>query len=362
MFRLHTSAIVVALAGGALSVALSAGARRQPPTLEASSRVWVQRVLDLWTTVARDQLQLAPTPLSWIAFYDHAHAWHVDAEVRLLPTTHLAAGSITDGSGRQHSLHVVPHSEGLWLPGTSPLALDERHPPSFTVPSAGGATALAVVPLPSEIRRASAGATTTDPEALVAGIAVHELTHTRQLPGLVRRIARLRERHPLPSGASENLVQQTFATDEKYVKLYRQERDALFQAASELDTSPESALHLLSRALTLADQRRQVYFHGERAVYAELEDIFLVLEGVGVWAQFQAGRLQAPTERWQTTAMNLMHLNTDWVQEEGFALFVVMDRLVPDWQPAFFDPDFPSPFEVLAEALRRRQAAVPPGP
>jgi hypothetical protein len=45
--------------------------------------------------------------------------------------------------------------------------------------------------------------------------------------------------------------------------------------------------------------------------------------------------------------------NTDWVQEEGFALFVLIDRLVPNWQARLLAADFPSPFAVLGEAVEK---------
>jgi hypothetical protein len=33
-----------------------------------------------------------------------------------------------------------------------------------------------------------------------------------------------------------------------------------------------------------------------------------------------------------------------------------MDRLVPDWQARFFDPEFPSPFAVLREVVKQHGA------
>jgi hypothetical protein len=177
----------------------------------------------------------------------------------------------------------------------------------------------------------------------------------------MRRITKLRERQPIPPGITENLIQQTLAGDAGYAALYAKERDTLFQAAGDLDTRPESSRRLALEALALAEQRRTTFFTGDRAVYRDLDDIFLVLEGVGVWAQFQALRAQAPKDQtWQATAMALLSRNTDWVQEEGFVLFVLLDRLVPGWQARFLSPDFPSPFTVLREALTPPRAATPP--
>jgi hypothetical protein len=57
--------------------------------------------------------------------------------------------------------------------------------------------------------------------------------------------------------------------------------------------------------------------------------------------------------------MALLSRNTDWVQEEGLVLFVLIDRFVPDWQSRFLAPGFPSPFAVLRDAVH---TPAPPGP
>lgn len=336
----------------ALLLSGTAAASAQAPAFDDGSSAWVRTVLDTWTAVSRERLRVSPTPVPWIVFYDADRAWHLNADVRLLPAPHITATPIADGRGTTHSLHVVPHAGGLWVPGdSSPLPFDEREPLVFTMPYADGTRALSVVPLPAWFRsRAGAGAI-ADPASFFVGVAIHEFVHTRHLPDLMRRVSALRERHVVPAGITDNVIQQTYAADADYVASYQKERDTLFQAAGESD--PASARRLVAQALAFADERRAKHFTGERAVLADLEDLFLVLEGAGVWAQFQVLRTQAPAdETWQTTAMNLLRLNTDWVQEHGFVLFVLIDRFVPDWQSRFFDPTFPSPYVALRDAVR----------
>lgn len=339
----------------AFAVLLAGCVRQQPLVLDESSRAWVQTVLDTWTTVSRQDLHLSPTPVPWIIFHDQHRAWHLNADVTQLSAPHVHALPISDGSGLQYSLHVVSNIGGLWLPGSPPVPLDEHEPRVFTTSYAQGTRALSVLPLPSWFRNQGGGGALTNPAAFFVSVAIHEIVHTRHLPDLMRRITALRKDHSVPAGITENIIQQTYANDPEYVALYQQERDAFIQVASQLDAGEEASLRLLANALNLAEARRAKYFTGDRAVFADLEDLFTVLEGVGVWAQFQVLRAQAPTdETWQTTAINLLRLNTDWVQEEGFVLFVLIDRFVPDWQARFFDPEFPSPFAVLREVAERR--------
>ena len=47
----------------------------------------------------------------------------------------------------------------------------------------------------------------------------------------------------------------------------------------------------------------------------------------------------------------MMVESDSWSQQEGLVLFLLIDRLVPNWQSRFLSPNFPSPFAVLREAL-----------
>jgi hypothetical protein len=111
---------------------------------------------------------------------------------------------------------------------------------------------------------------------------------------------------------------------------------------------------LLGGALAITAERRARFFTGARAVHTDLDDIFLVLEGVGEWVRFQVKRLRAPATPWRQTLNEMMAESDDWVQQQGLVLFLLIDRLVPGWQARFLAPDFPSPFAVLREAPRRR--------
>jgi hypothetical protein len=44
--------------------------------------------------------------------------------------------------------------------------------------------------------------------------------------------------------------------------------------------------------------------------------------------------------------------NNEWVQDEGLALYLLLDRFVVNWQERLLSPDLASPTGVLAEALR----------
>jgi hypothetical protein len=64
-----------------------------------------------------------------------------------------------------------------------------------------------------------------------------------------------------------------------------------------------------------------------------------------------AGDHAQPGESWRQTAGVLFTRGDAWSQMEGLALFLLIDRLVPDWQARFLAPAFPSPVAVLREVV-----------
>jgi hypothetical protein len=118
------------------------------------------------------------------------------------------------------------------------------------------------------------------------------------------------------------------------------------------DSDHEISRRLVLEALSIAERRRTRFFTGTRAVHAELDDIFLVMEGVGEWVRFQLKRQQvSPSAPWHQTLNEMMADSDAWSQHQGLALFLLIDRFVPDWQSRFLSSNYPSPFSVLREAL-----------
>ena len=104
--------------------------------------------------------------------------------------------------------------------------------------------------------------------------------------------------------------------------------------------------------------RQARWFTGDEAVFAALDDIFLALEGVGQWAGYawlahpegggvaadEAIRIMLGRRRW-------------WVQDEGLALLLVVDRLLPDWPALEFSVPAPGASELLERAVEKTNGA-----
>ena len=96
--------------------------------------------------------------------------------------------------------------------------------------------------------------------------------------------------------------------------------------------------------------RRARYFVGDAAPYAALEDLFLDMEGVAQWAALAATRRESG---WPTAAaLEMFRAETTWwSQDEGLALYLALDALVPGWQRRVFPPELASGVELLEAAV-----------
>jgi hypothetical protein len=197
-----------------------------------------------------------------------------------------------------------------------------------------------VMTLPS-VWRAAGVTSELGLERLMDGVLLHEIMHTRQSGLATEHLA-----GPAASAGvsdaelSDDLLQERFEGDPEYVAAWGAERDLLYAAAAA--RSDAEARRLAGEALGLLRARRARWFNGERAGFAELDDIFLTMEGMGQWLIYRyfvspAGGSVAPDEALAATRRGRRW----WSQDEGLALVLVVDRLLPGWQArGFRDPDW----------------------
>ena len=334
---------------------LATGAQTAEPELDKPTLAWMQAALDNWEAICRRHLHVAIEPLPWIIFYDESHAWHLNPEKELLPP-HEAVPASLKFAGRALTLMRVAHDRGLWVPGRAALPVTPR---AVTMLYADEQKPFFIIPLPSLYRKLAGADQSPALDELFLGLACHELAHTRQLVYAVQRINRLRAQHRLPESIDDDMIQHTFGAKDDYRRLYEEERGHLMRAI--LADDPAACRRALAQALSVSQQRKKRFFVGDYEGYSELDDIFLAMEGLGMWVHYQMARDHAPAgEDWRQTAVSLSEKTAAlWSQEEGIGLFLLIDRLVPGWQARFLAPDFPSPFAVLREAVRKRAPLSP---
>jgi len=237
--------------------------------------------------------------------------------------------------------------------GAVPLPDGNTLPPrvtSFASPYNGDRRAFLAMALPT-VWAAGGVTSTLGLETLMTAVFVHEMTHTRQFYDFAPRLAEATSRYNLPDDLDDDAVQTRFETVPAFSAGIAAERELLFRAAAAAD--PSVARDLARRARTRIDARRASYFVGDDIRYTELEDLFLTMEGIAQWASYrwlihpQGGGHVAPA-----TLDAFRRGGRRWSQDEGLALFLVIDRLVPDWRARAFTGRA-SALELLAIAVER---------
>ena len=300
--------------------------RQQPDArcvMSGADQAWLQDLLTTWRTVAREALRIDPDPLPTIVVFDETCVWTAGNE---------APGTAHGGK--------VPLPTGESVPAqltTFAGTYGERDRPFL------------VMAMPSVWRASPRHQAEADLPLLIRAVFAHEMAHTVQSPGIGAWLGDVERRLTLPQELDDDIIQARFESNPEFRAVWAAERSLLYQAANETSESLRRAL--LSAALTMIESRRARFFSGDNAVFADLEDVFLNLEGVGQWAAYQVA-LQgglSPLE-----AQNAIRRGRNrWSQEEGLAAFLLIDALVPGWRERVLTGKPASVFTLLAEAARR---------
>jgi hypothetical protein len=186
----------------------------------------------------------------------------------------------------------------------------------------------------------------------LTGVFLHEFAHTRQIPGVAAVLGPIDSTWKYPEELDDDAVQTHFAADSGYVAAYLAERDVLYRAAEA--ESPAEARTLAVQALAMMRSRHARWFVGDKAVFATLDDLFLSLEGAGQWTAYawlahpQGGKMESPA-----SVEKMLGRRRRWSQDEGLALFLVVDRLMPGWPALVFGAKSAGATDLLERAIEQ---------
>jgi hypothetical protein len=336
----------------ALAVSLPALARAsQPPaaavpcSFPAAELEWLQRALDGWSLVSREFLRADPAPLPWVVLFDATCVWHLNPDASLPASARTMTTPLTF-AGAAVPVRALAHTGTLEQPNGVPMTVEMKASTSLY---RNGRAAFFVMAMPS-VWRSRDGSGPARAEYL-QGVFSHEMTHTRLLVAINRRVRDLARTHDLVYPINDDVIQTEFHRVGGFAAAVNRERDLLYRAA--LEPALDRKRDLAARALDLVRSRHARYFTGANAAYAELETLFLTMEGVGQWAAYRLTTARAGGN--EAESLRLVRDNRRfWSQDVGLALFLLVDALVPDWQARIFSPAPASPLALLEESLGRR--------
>lgn len=185
-------------------------------------------------------------------------------------------------------------------------------------------------------------------EQMMTAVFTHEMTHTVQTKAFGDRIGALEKQYRIED-LNDDIVQHRFSENAEYVAAYKKERDLLYAIAAQPDR--QLRRKMAKEAVRMAKERRARFFTGEQAHLAELEEIFLGMEGAAQWAAFQTVMADGATREEAIAAMT--RGGRWWSQDEGLALFLAIDALMPGkWQGKVFGKKATPAWTLLEEAAR----------
>jgi hypothetical protein len=179
---------------------------------------------------------------------------------------------------------------------------------------------------------------------------IAELAKSDWLEQAAARLDALSTRYGLPRSLGEDAIRTKVQSLSGFREALDAERDVLFQAAGAHDAAIRR--ELVARGLALVRERRATYLSGDGDPGAAIEDIYLALEGRGQWASYQFVQARAPSATDSDVLTFVRDQREFWLREEGLALFLLLDDLVPRWQARVFGRAPEAPFALLEEALR----------
>ena len=189
------------------------------------------------------------------------------------------------------------------------------------------------------------------PHGLTA-VFLHEFSHTRQTPALAPVFQAAERIRKMDDDFSDDSLQEHFQRNAAYVADFDRERDLLWAAALELD--PVKARDLARQALAAMEARQKRWFVGPEAYWKAYDDLFLTMEGFGQWVAYawlsdpKGGGMSG-----QAARQRMRGSRKWWSQEEGLALFLVINRFVPHWPQRAFAVRPALGIDLLREAVGR---------
>jgi hypothetical protein len=320
---------------------LAAGAAGEssasPCDLTAASP-WISRWFTAWELASREILHLPDAPPPGFVFFDSTCVY---------TTLEVAAAGTKMQNGPKLRGASLPwrtalHGDTLTLPNERRMEVtllsfagnDKKKGPFF------------VMAAPSYWAQKGAIG-----EPGLTGVFLHEFTHTRQLAGMAKIIEPIDAAWKRLPELTDDIVQHRFGKDSVYIAAYLEERDLFYRAASA--GPPDSVRALAVEALAMMRRRQARWFVGDDAVFSTLDDTWLSMEGAGQWVA--VAWLSHPRGGGMTRDAAIAKMlggRRWWSQDESLAIFLVIERLLPDWPKLVFRDPSAGVLELLARATR----------
>ena len=287
---------------------------------------WLGKTIDVWKKVRSGPLGLPAAKSPWMVLFDKDCVLNLNPDPKFFAVTGTAETLRLGGDALK--VYTARHAGTIELPdgGRIPAKVI-----SFAANYNGDRGSFFTAALPSIWAQAENLKDEPRLPSLIRAVYVHELTHTYHR-NVFARLTAIEKQLTDVEKFDDDIVQNRFGKDAGFRDAYTAEIAMAQQAVSmnPRRDKKQSAKRLLRSIL----DRRAKFYTGENAKFAEIEDIFLTLEGVANWAGYRSALENGLSSE---DAQRLIRGDGKyWSQEEGILLFLLIDSLVPNWQKAAF--------------------------
>lgn len=208
-----------------------------------------------------------------------------------------------------------------------------------------------VMPLTSFWEKSGVTSKELGTDNLVSGIFIHEFSHSQQIQNFGKKIAGLEKENNFGTEFNDDIVQNIFEKDSVYLKHYKREID-LFYGAIKNNSLDKKYVY---QGLALMKQRQSNYFKGEYKSLNQVDNFFLTMEGLGQYSMYlwlinpKGGNIDK-----EIAIQGVRRGGKWWSQDEGFALFLVLDKLseTRDWAKNMFGEKSENIIELIEDLVK----------
>jgi len=178
------------------------------------------------------------------------------------------------------------------------------------------------MPLPSFWMKSGVESKELGLENLITGVFIHEFSHSQQMQNFGKQITLYEQNNSFEVNFSDDLVQNIFQNNASYVKCYNQEVNLFYSAINNNSLDKP----FLNKAIELMKRRQKKYFKEEYIELTEIDDFFLTMEGLGQYSMYLwLTHPKGANLKKEVAIKGVRRHKNWWSQDEGFALFLVLD-------------------------------------
>jgi hypothetical protein len=225
------------------------------------------------------------------------------------------------------------HNDTLTLPDKSVVPISLM---SFAAEiPANNNTSFFVMPLPVFWEKSNVSSKELGLENLITGVFIHEFSHSQQMQNFGKKMTAYEQQNNFGADFSDDIVQNIYGKDTTYLKLYNKEIELFYTSAKNDALEKE----LMNEGLSILKQRQKTYFKGKYENLKPIDNFFLTMEGLGQYSMFlwlthpKGGNIKR-----EIAIEGVRRGGKWWSQDEGFALFLILDKLTQskNWAKSMF--------------------------